>query len=297
MPSEEGSRRRKRLLTRRRFLAGCVGGVGVGALGAGYARYVEPFWPKLERLSLDLPGLHPDLAGVRVLHLSDLHASPGPIGDYLHKQLERCAALSPDLVLITGDFVTRGAPVALHEVGSLMRCLARFGIFAVLGNHDYGVTSPQFKRSPGTAAARYADRVVAELSAAGVNVLRNESRVLTIGAGRLQLVGLEDYWGGYFDPQAAFADAQPDCPSIALSHNPDAIVFLKQHPCDWVLSGHTHGGQVRIPLLGCRFCRFRIGSTTWVCSMWTGFGCTSVAAWATYDACVSTAGRRSPSLL
>ena len=139
---------------------------------------------------MDLPELHPDLVGVCVLHLSDLHASPGPVGDYLRNQLERCAALSPDLVLITGDFVTRGAPVALREVGSLMRRLrARFGIFAVLGNHDYGVTSPQFKRSPGTAAARHADRVVAELSTAGVNVLRNESRVLTIGAGRLQLPG------------------------------------------------------------------------------------------------------------
>lgn len=238
-------------LTRRGFLLGCLGGAGCGALGLGYARYVEPFWPKLERLPMDLRRLAPSWAGVRILHLSDLHLSHSLPSEYLPKQLDRCAALQPDLVVLTGDFITSGRFDLLADLHRLLtRLRARHGVFAVLGNHDFGVYSPQRRLASSRAAARIADRISAELTAAGVDVLRNDCRVLTIGDGQLQLVGLDDYWSGYCDPSAAFAKVDPDLPCVVLSHNPDSVIELKDYRCDWVLCGHTHGGQVRIPLLG-----------------------------------------------
>jgi predicted MPP superfamily phosphohydrolase len=245
---------RKRRLTRRALLASCVGSLGTLAGGVGYAHSIEPFGVRHRRLALDLPGLHPDLLNLRILHLSDLHVAPTVPRDFLRGQIQRCAALDPDLVFLTGDFVTRGDLTQLAEVGALMRALrARHGVFAVLGNHDYGVSSSRRHVPAGNGAAHSGERVAAELAESGVTVLRNGCRTVKVGAGQLQVAGVEDYWSGLYDPGQALANVDPTLPCIVLCHNPDAFVELRQYHCDWVLAGHTHGGQVRIPLLGAPF--------------------------------------------
>ncbi len=240
-----------RCLTRRAFFLRCgLGGLGTALAGGSYARYVEPFWPRVERLRMDFPGLHTDLCGLRVLQLSDLHVSRLISDDYLRQQLDRCSGMKPDVIVITGDFITGGEPPRLDAVIALLsRLRAAHGVYAVLGNHDYNVYE---RRKAGRFAgdAAVANRVAATLARCGVSVLRNQVATVRVGAGRLQLVGLEDLWGGAFDPLHAFAHVAPDVPCLALVHNPDAIDFLDDRPCRWVLCGHTHGGQVRLPLVG-----------------------------------------------
>ncbi|MGD8453733.1 MAG: metallophosphoesterase [Phycisphaerae bacterium] len=211
--------RRRRRLTRRALLLGGLGAVGAGASGAAYAFKIEPHWACLNRLPLDLPRLHPDLHGLRLVQLSDLHVS--------HGHSDQLADLGQILA-------------GLHP---------RLGVFAVFGNHDYSVYSYQ-KRPASPGRMRRGRDMAAMLADFGVTALRNERHVLEVGGGRLQLVGLDDYWAGLCNPEMAMADVEPDLPCLVLSHNPDTFVELKQYPGDFVLSGHTHGGQVRIPLFG-----------------------------------------------
>jgi hypothetical protein len=197
---------------------------------------------------MDLPALAPPFCGLRLILLSDLHVSPQVSMDYLRAQFRRCMALAPDIIVLVGDYITRADGRLAGDLISLLRMLsAPLGVFAVLGNHDCGVYEGLMPVRVGPSIAAGSSTI---LESAGVTVLRNERHVLENETGRLQLVGLDDVWSGFCKPQLAFAEVEPDVPCVALVHNPDAIVDLKQQPCDWVLSGHTHGGQVRIPWLG-----------------------------------------------
>jgi hypothetical protein len=249
-PPNQPTRSAARRFTRRAFLVAGLGGLAAPALAAGYARYCEPFWPEWVRVPLDLPRLGDELRGYRIIQLSDLHASDIVPADYLRGQCELVAAQRPDLVVLTGDYISYGAKKWIDVAADCVaRLKARDGVLAVLGNHDYHC------RRPGMLAVfkqgeRIAGRLCDALAAAGARVLRNERWVLHRGAARLQFVGLDDLWAGEYDGAAAFADVTPDAPCIALSHNPDTIDDLRRRPCDWILSGHTHGGQVRLPLVG-----------------------------------------------
>ena len=241
----------KRRLTRRAFLVRLCGGgiaaVGTAGVGGVYARYVEPFWPVVERHPMDFPGLDPALEGLRLLQLSDLHVYPSVPLDYLRGQIRRCETLAPDVIVITGDFITAGRLDVLKELVALLRPLqAPLGVFAVLGNHDFGVFSPR-RRSRGPAIGECTHQA---LAGCGVTVLRNEARVLTVRGAPLQLVGIDDLWSGLCDPDLAFAQADPELPTIVLTHNPDTMPLIKGWPWRWLLCGHTHGGQVRIPFFG-----------------------------------------------
>ena len=240
----------RRSLTRRAFLTSFGGGFfAVGGAGL-YARYVEPYWAVVESEPMDLRNLHPSLVGLRVLQLSDLHLHGSAPAEYLRTQLQRCQALSPDLILLTGDYITRGDLRCLDELASLLRILsAPLGVFAVLGNHDCGAHHGDAR----LASLGLAQQMQNALSRCAITVLRNAAHTLTVGAAQLQLVGIDDLWSGFSDADRAFADVDPDVPCIALAHNPDAIDNLKDKPCDWILCGHTHGGQVRLPFIGAPF--------------------------------------------
>ncbi len=215
---------------------------------AAYARFVEPHWPAVEHVAMDFPGLPAELRGLRIAQLSDLHLSPRVSGAYLREQFERTVSLSPDVIVLTGDFITRADSRYQNELTELLKVLqAPRGVYAVLGNHDFGVYQGLF---PARVGPFLADRTTTTVAAAGVQVLRNAVQVIERAGARLQLAGLDDLWSGSCDPAAAFRDVDPALPCLALAHNPDTLINLKDYPCRWVLSGHTHGGQVRIPLLG-----------------------------------------------
>ncbi|CAN5241657.1 hypothetical protein BH10PLA2_BH10PLA2_13890 [soil metagenome] len=147
-----------------------------------------------------------------------------------------------------------------HCLGGLK---APHGIFAVLGNHDFSVRNALGIR-------RYRDlssAVARALQSRGIQVLQNESSILTKGEEALHLVGVDDLWSRNCDLDRAFAGLSPTVPKIVLAHNPRTVEQLTQQRCDLMLSGHTHGGQIKLngigtPTLGRKARRFAAGLYT-----------------------------------
>jgi predicted MPP superfamily phosphohydrolase len=225
---------------RRRFLR-TAGLTALGMVSAGvYVREIEPHWIEIVRRTMPITGA-PAVHGWRLAHLSDLHVGPSVDPHYQQSVLRRVAALEPELVVFTGDFITQFG-TRVDGLSRLPRILdhfprGRFGTFAVLGNHDYGAAWSH---------AEVADQVAARARDAGIQVLRNE----THGVHGLTIIGIDDLWAKRSRPEVAMHRISLDTPAIALAHNPDL--------CDlpvwsgfrgWILSGHTHGGQVRLPFL------------------------------------------------
>ncbi|MEM8884326.1 MAG: metallophosphoesterase, partial [Planctomycetota bacterium] len=219
-------------LTRRRLLGMAAGS---GALALGYAVGIEPVWLRTVEHVVPVRGLDPRLAGFRIAQLSDLHAGSRVPEEYLLRAGQRAMELGADAIVFTGDFVHRGhAKDGVRTIAKLVQALeAPQGVYAVLGNHDYGVYRPR-----GGASSLQADALGEALESGGVRLLRNESvRVERAGA-ELTIGGYDDLWSGRFDPEAIAP------PTVALSHNPDTAPDLAANGIPLILSGHTHGGQV-----------------------------------------------------
>lgn len=226
-------------ITRRRFFTAL--GTAVAAAG-GYAYGIEPHLVKIVCHDLPVAGLPTDLDGKRLVQISDLHV--GPTGDsYLIDCLTRVGKLRPELIVITGDFMTACGTERLESVAAVLGHLPKppLGVYGSLGNHDYGQTWRD---------TRIADALVPVLTDVGVRMLRNE-RVDVAG---LQLVGLDELWARQFRPEEALAGFDYQRPGLVLSHNPDTVDRSGWGAYQgWILSGHTHGGQCRFPLLGAPF--------------------------------------------
>ena len=223
----------RKLLLKRLFWTAA----GSCALGGLYFGRVPNAWLRVTRLEMPLPALPPVFEGLRLVHISDLHASPIVLERYLRQCIEHVNDLAPDFVAITGDFVTGGTHYAKRIARILGGLEARIARVACLGNHDYGIVHPRghghMRQLPGYLSRRLFD--------AGVHVLRNQHAIFRRAGHAIQFVGLEDLWSGLYDARAAFAEAHPHMPTIALSHNPDSAPDLIARGAHWVLSGHTHG--------------------------------------------------------
>jgi predicted MPP superfamily phosphohydrolase len=161
---------------------------------------------------------------------------------YLVAVIESVNRLRPDLIVVTGDLVTHGTGLPEHAC----RLLARLDAPTLVsfGNHDYGKL-----RGLGGVEIDVAPVLEEGLKAHRITVLRNSATAISRGDARLWFVGLEDLWSGRFSPPAAFARVGRSAgePVIAMSHNPDTAPALESYGADWILAGHTHGGQVRLP--------------------------------------------------
>jgi predicted MPP superfamily phosphohydrolase len=177
------------------------------------------------------------LAGLKVGHLSDLHWGPYAGRDEVRTAVETTNSLAPDLIVVTGDFVLHSAEYAVPCARELSALRAPLGVYTVPGNHDYWTDI-------GT--------VLKELTSAGLVVLRNSSfRIMSHGAS-LWIVGIDDVWEQHDDLEAGLDGVPTDEPVLLMVHEPD---FADQaarapHRIFLQLSGHSHGGQVRLPLLG-----------------------------------------------
>jgi len=195
------------------------------------------FSPHVYRTSLRFPDLSHDLAGLTVLHMSDLHVGSWQSDRSLRRISRKAAELAPDLLVFTGDMIDHSEAEIMRFESLFGNLEGRYGTFAVLGNHEYwtlGAAAPDVLRK------------------AGVPVLKNESRSLLRGLGRIFVVGIDDPAGREVSP-----DCGPDLKSAYRSVNPapgDLVITLVHQPTLWdgevqsrshlTLSGHTHGGQM-----------------------------------------------------
>ncbi len=222
----------------RRCALRLLGGLALGAAGLGvYAWRIEPAWIEVVERPLAIPNLPESLQSARLLQLSDLHAGSRVPQAYLERAVELANSLAPDLTVITGDFMHYQAEQDLAAALAVVRLLrqGRLGIWAVLGNHDYG---------PGWSNTLLADTLTAGIESQGIRVLRNDMALVS----GLQIAGIDDYWSPRFAPELVVPRVDWDAPALTLCHNPDAADTERMAACrGWILAGHTHGGQVRLP--------------------------------------------------
>ena len=225
-------------ISRRRFL----GGVSFAALGAfGYARLFEAEW--LQQSFVSVPFAAATQSPLKLLHLSDLHASPVVSLRYIQRAIDAACAWKPDLICVTGDFITRTFEDDAGYVRVLRRLSGTAQTFASLGNHDGGRWAGE------DGGYKDANWIVNVLKRSGIRLLHNASARIQVGDHKLNLVGVGDMWAGDMDIQRAFA-GRPAGDTIVLSHNPDTKEHLNAFDWRLMLCGHTHGGQLRVPWLG-----------------------------------------------
>ncbi len=203
-----------------------------------YRRFLARGGVELSEEDVPVAGLPDALSGLRLVQVSDLHAGPLLDRASLDPVLALVRAADPDVLCLTGDFITDRAEDVYRLGDVFARMPARLGRFAVFGNHDYR------HRREGV--------IVAALRRQGVRVLRNASAAVERGGARLRVVGIEDIEEGKrVDLDAALADARgDDAATVLLCHHPDVAGLLPPGRFDLVLCGHTHGGQVVLPGLG-----------------------------------------------
>jgi len=212
---------------------------GVGAATGLYSWRVEPHWLEVVSRPLPLPLLPPDLVGRSLVLMSDIHVGPTVDDDYVIETFEQVATLQPDYVAFAGDFLTYRGPQQFEQLARVLQHFphGRVATVASLGNHDYG---------PDWAHPQIAERVTAVAMNAGIDVLRNRSMI----AGGLQIAGMDDLWGGAFQPETPLRALDPRVATIVLSHNPDTVDLPRWgNYQSWIFSGHTHGGQCKPPFL------------------------------------------------
>jgi predicted MPP superfamily phosphohydrolase len=226
--------------SRRSFILSTL---GVTAAVPGYARLVEPGWLDLTKKQVPLPNLQ---APIRILHLTDLHAGADAPFELVDQAISLGLSEKPDLACLTGDYISWGERPDMDRFREMLGPLSsRVPVYASFGNHDGGLWAAQ-KRG-----LRSVGLLKGLMESVGVHCLHNSSTTIEAGESRLNLVGMGDLWAREFDPATAFAGVgEPGMPVIALSHNPDTVEELAAYPWDLTLSGHTHGGQVVVPLVG-----------------------------------------------
>jgi predicted MPP superfamily phosphohydrolase len=228
--------------------------VPLAMLLAFYCTMIEPGWLQLTHTNAPIRDIPQALEGFTLVQISDLHFGIG-VGEKLTDQvITQMAALEPDLVVLTGDFVDAGVchehPDDAERVAEqLARLHGRYGVYAVLGNHD---------------VVCGADNLSDLLRRKGVPVLRNERVVLEANGARLWLIDIENAptemcpgWASFEDTHRAerdaleqlLADVPEDDTRIVLVHNPDFEEMLAGERVDLVLAGHTHGAYLRLPYL------------------------------------------------
>lgn len=190
----------------------------------------------VESLNIAIADLPENLNGTRLVQLSDFHYEYNGLSDkLLEEAIEVSNELHPDLVVLTGDYVTENASCIYNLITKIKYLQSRVGIYAILGNHDL------YHRGART-------EIMKGLSSINIKVLWNQ---VTYPFGpQLALIGLADFYSHHFNPTIPFQSIDPNIPRIVLSHNPDSAKSLQKWRVDLQLSGHTHGGQIVFPGVG-----------------------------------------------
>lgn len=224
-------------MTRKHFLKRLMQLSAVGALPFLYSWQIEPFWVEFVERKLPIKNLPEHLEGKILMQISDLHVGDRFDWNFLIESFQKAQDFNPDFVVYTGDYVNHGTSEDHQSLKKVMSeaVYGKLGTFGVLGNHDYGKTWKDLGSSK---------EICRILQNNGITMLNNEQ----VESHGLNIIGLDDLWSPNFDPMKVMKDYNSEKANLVLCHNPDV--------CDkdvwngyqgWILSGHTHGGQCRIP--------------------------------------------------
>jgi uncharacterized protein len=235
MTAEDMQQNKK--ISRRRFLKiGLAAATAAVPLAVAADALSEPHRIELSKIEIHIEGLPPAFNGFRIAHITDLHYGEHSTLDFVRRAVEMANSVSPDLIALTGDYVTDGIKQIAPVFSVLAELKAKYGIVAVLGNHDHWAS---------------ADETRNQILNIGAADLTNANRILKKDGGALCIAGVGDLWEDKQDLSAALQGIDPLTPRILLSHNPD---FAEEIPAgyriDLMIAGHTHGGQINLPFIG-----------------------------------------------
>lgn len=185
----------------------------------------------LEHVEITLKRLPRKLDGLKIIHLSDTHHSPYTSLEHIERAVKITNRLKPDLIILTGDYVSHESEYIAPVAAVLGKLKAKHGTYACLGNHDHwtdaGLVTHLFRGE-------------------GINMLVNEGLRFEMRGSSFWLCGVDDHMAGQTDVPAALRGSFPDEMKLMLAHNPVIFREAARHGIDLTLSGHTHGGQIRI---------------------------------------------------
>lgn len=224
-------------MTRKHFLKRLFQLSVIGSFPLLYSWQIEPFWVEFVERKLPVKNLPKELEGKILMQISDLHVGNRFDWNFLIESFQKAQQFNPDFVVYTGDFVNNGTSEDHESLKKVMEkaVYGKLGTFGILGNHDYGKNWKDLGSS---------ETICEILENSGVSMLKNQQQE----SHGLNFIGFDDLWSPNFDPMKIMKDYNPAKANIVLCHNPDV--------CDkdvwngyqgWILSGHTHGGQCRIP--------------------------------------------------
>lgn len=185
----------------------------------------------LERVEIYLKRLPKKLDGFKIIQLSDIHHSPFTGLEYIERVVKVANRLKPDMFVLTGDYVSHEREYIAPVAATLAKLKAKYGVHACLGNHDHWTD---------------ADLVTHLFRGEGINMLVNEGFRLETRRGSFWLAGVDDYMVGKTDVAASLRDSFPDELKVLLAHNPIIFREAARVGVDLTLSGHTHGGQIKM---------------------------------------------------
>jgi predicted MPP superfamily phosphohydrolase len=210
--------------------------VGVAMSAAGGAVSLRQR-PRIRTHEVAITGLPAAFDGYRIAQISDLHCGPFASAHRVAGWVAAVNRLRPDAIAVTGDLIVSGPDFVSVVAAALAGLRANDGVFASMGNHDYFCDG---------------EAMVTALERAGLTVLRNRGVVVRRGGAALFVAGVDDTWTRRDDLERTLADRPSGAPVVLLAHDPMLFPQAAARGVDLVLSGHTHGGQVAIPLLARR---------------------------------------------
>lgn len=223
-------------VTRRQFVSGLIATplVAVSAVSA-YARLIEPYHYLISETDIYIKDLPERFEGFRIAQLTDVHHSDILSIGEVRRVVELAQQTKPDMFVLTGDYSTTYRKYIEPCAEALSSLNAPEGVWAVLGNHDH-YTDPEL--------------TTRALERNHIAVLNNKNTAIRRGPDFLQLSGIDDWSWNATDWPKAFAGLKKQVPTILLSHQPSVLELEQTKEVSLILSGHTHGGQIMLPLLG-----------------------------------------------
>lgn len=225
-------------MKRRKFIKQAIlGSLALGVYTGVYSWQIEPYWLEFVEHKLPIKNLPEELNGKILMQISDMHVGNRFDYHFVIESFKKAKLYNPDFVVYTGDFVTYDNEEQFKQLDEVLEHLVRgkLGTVGILGNHDWG---------DNWSYPDVADRITRQLDRSGMVMLRNDQEEIN----GLNFIGFDDLLGLNFHPGRVMSDLNHHKANLVLCHNPDGCdLDVWNNYKGWILSGHTHGGQVKPP--------------------------------------------------